>query len=119
MLEIPPPPAPPWTAASFQTVSGGAPTGAAPSPVSVVPPTPVTFGWLAGSSVNRPVLPLVLPEQSSDPLSPVAAKMLCPWAAISAKIAASAATLLAETTGSQLPQLVLTALAWSSVAIRW
>ncbi len=48
--EIPPPPAPDaYLALSFHTDS----VGAGPKALSVVPPTPVTSGWDAGSLTPR------------------------------------------------------------------
>jgi hypothetical protein len=45
MVDTPPPPAPPSVDfESFHTVSAVAPME--------VPPTPITFGWLAGSSTD-------------------------------------------------------------------
>src|SRR5436305_1568676 len=58
----------------FQTLSAGG----GPNPLSVVPPTEVTYGWLLGSSTASAGLGGVSAKQSSEPLSPAAAKMLCP-----------------------------------------
>src|SRR6185437_12303887 len=65
----------------------------------VVPPTPVTLGWLAGSSTARALVP-----QSVEPLSPAAAKVLMPSCAAVAKIGASSVG--SGLPVSQAPQLV-------------
>jgi hypothetical protein len=64
-IEMPPPPAPPSTELSFQTVSvrGG------PMADNEVPPTLVTYGWLPGSSTASELV-----TQSVEPSSPAAAK---------------------------------------------
>ncbi len=68
--EIPPPAAPP-ALPLFQTVSAGGSVAL----VIVVPPTDVTYGWLAGSSSDRLVATEfeACPAQSSDPSSPAEA----------------------------------------------
>jgi hypothetical protein len=48
--------------------------------VRVVPPTPVTNGWLAGSSTSSVG---GVGKQSSDPSSPDADTIVIPWAAAS------------------------------------
>jgi hypothetical protein len=50
--ETPPPPAP---VPSFQTSSTGGDVEPLPGVVMSVPPTPVTYGWLAGSRTARAV----------------------------------------------------------------
>src|SRR6202012_3646045 len=81
-LETPPPVAPACTVGPsnvpplFHTVS----VGRGPVAVSVVPPTPVTNGWLGGAATAGGV-PGSDPEvsQSSAPVSPSAATIDCPW----------------------------------------
>src|ERR1700733_8310763 len=79
--EIPPPPPPPTTP-SFQTCSSG---GELASSIAV-PPTPSTYGWLAGSSTDTGFCPwtgvaVSCVLQSSEPLSPADEKTVWPWAA--------------------------------------
>jgi len=92
--EMPPPPAPAPSELSFQTtwVAGG------PSAVSVVPPTPVTYGWLAGSSTASESS-----SQSSEPESPAAAKTDCPLVAASSKRVFSAAIVEEPASDSHRP----------------
>ena len=73
---MPPPVAPGWSMPLstvpplFQTLS----VGRGPRAVGVVPPTPVTNGWLEGSSTAAWVCGATPPvSQSSAPLSPAAA----------------------------------------------
>ncbi len=65
----------------FQTDS----LGGGPSPLSVVPPTPVTNGWLDGSSTASDKSGMLGsgPLQSSEPSSPDAETIDWPWAAAS------------------------------------
>src|ERR1700687_432316 len=66
IVEAPPPPAPPLESIpSFQMVSI---SGLVFD--TVRPPTPVTKGWLAGSSTAG--AELVIPAQSEEPASPAA-----------------------------------------------
>ena len=86
VVEFPPPPVP-LNRPRFHTDS----LGGGPSPLIVVPPTPVTHGWPAGSSTSRRVsLELGKMKQSSDPSSPAAATTVWPWATACWKIDASA-----------------------------
>src|ERR1700747_1258023 len=61
---------------SFHTLS----LGRGPSALSLVPPTPVTYGWLAGSSTCAVG---GVGKQSSAPWSPEAETIDSPWAAAS------------------------------------
>ena len=94
----------------FQTLS----VGRGPSADNVVPPTPVTSGWLAGSSTAGWVwgsCPEVL--QSCAPLSPPAATMVWPWTAAWANRLASACASVAPRAASHSPQETLTTCARS------
>src|SRR5580704_16432294 len=99
---MPPPAAPDWTAASFQTDSRGAGLTAA----RLVPPTPVTNGCEDGSSTARAVL-LFWGSQSSEPLSPVAARTVWPWTAACWNTVLSALAAAAPWRASHMPQLVV------------
>src|ERR1700691_5090081 len=79
MVEMPPPDAPP-RAPSDGIVFQADSVGGVPVALSVVPPTPVTYGWLAGSSTAR--VPL---SQPSAPSSPAAAITLWPCTAACSK----------------------------------
>src|SRR6202035_2724077 len=84
--ELPPPPVP-AKSPEFHAVS----VGAGPRASRVVPPTPVTHGWLAGSSTARRVSDeLGKKKQSSDPSSPAAAVTVWPCATACWKIVDSA-----------------------------
>jgi hypothetical protein len=102
--ETPPPPAPDSLAFSFQTFW----VGAGPRAVISVPPTPVTNGWLAGSSTARAFVP-----QSSEPESPAAAKIDWPWVAACWKSVPSSLMTEAPAVDSQSPHDVETTLAVS------
>src|SRR6185437_490422 len=74
--ETPPPPAPrltPWPPHTFSWMG--------PVAVSCVPPTPVAYGWPAGSSTARSLTPWRW--QSEEPSSPEAAKNEMPLTASS------------------------------------
>ena len=71
---------------------------------SEVPPTPVTYGWLAGSWTVAPGCPL----QALAPVSPDAAKIVWPWAAASSNSVFSACAPFVPSVDSQLPQEVET-----------
>src|SRR5580658_4141054 len=96
--EIPPPPDPPLTGASFHTFS----VGGGPIWDRVVPPTPVTSGWLEGSSTAR-AFDLSWGWQSSEPLSPAAATTLWPWTAASWNSVFSASAAEAPSSASHSP----------------
>src|SRR5262249_58848293 len=70
--------------------------------VGVVPPTPITWGELAGLSTDS------VPLQSRLPLSPEAANQDCPMAFALAKMASSALRVPGGMSASQAPQLVVT-----------
>ena len=109
-LETPPPPAPQQQVWPFHAVS----VGVDPRAVHDVPPTPVTKGWLDGSSTAKvSSLLTVLPRQSSDPSSPEAATMVWPWMAASSKRVFSARAVALPVSGSHRPHDVETTLAWS------
>src|SRR6185437_10544520 len=122
-VESPPPPAPPFSSQpnatapwqSFHTGSCFGSVTATPRFIEV-PPTPVTSGSLAGESTASAVLPLAC-RQSSEPLSPVAAKIDCPCAAACVNSECSALRSLALSYFSQMPQLVDTVCALSSLTI--
>jgi hypothetical protein len=82
--------------------------------VSEVPPTPVTQGWLAGSST----LGVLLLAQSCAPLSPEAAKTACPWLTASMNRSFSAPAAELPCLGSHNPHDVETtsALFWDTIA---
>ena len=82
-----------------------------PAP-GVVPPTPITWGELAGLSTPRRLL------QSRLPLSPEAANHDCPIAFAFAKMLSSARCVAADTPTSHTPQLVETTWPGLSVTIR-
>src|ERR1700722_5608281 len=84
--------------------------------LTLSPPTPVTYGWEAGSSTARALL--VMPLQSEEPVSPAAEATVLPWAAISSKIGCSAAGLPWGSL-SQVPHDVETIDAVLSSAICW
>jgi hypothetical protein len=94
---------------SFQTDS----TVGGPSAPSLVPPTPVTNGWLAASSTARAELPFA-GAQPAEPLSPAATKTLCPCVAASWKSVFSAASSVGSVNGSHRPHESLTTCAVSS-----
>ena len=96
-MEIPPPVAP---EALFHTVW----VGGGPSLDIVVPPTPVTSGWLAGSSTASEVLPSEA-LQSSEPESPEEANTDCPCVTASSNSVLSDWTMLASP-GSHRPHEV-------------
>ena len=98
----------------FQTVCAPA-----DAPANEVPPTLTTVGWEPGSSTASPVFWELSGKQSSDPASPEAASTVCPWAAIWEKMPFSASMSDVPTTCSQLPPLVVTTRALSSLAMRW
>jgi hypothetical protein len=98
-LEMPPPPAPASLELSFHTVS----VGGGPRAVKLVPPTPVTYGWLAGSSTASDEV-----SQSEEPLSPAAAKTDWPSVADSWKRVASSEGTVEPDSASQSPQEVET-----------
>src|SRR5215472_179835 len=77
-----------------------------------VPPTPTTFGSLAGESTAR-----LVSSQSYAPESPEAAKTACPWAAPCEKIWLSEESSEVPDDASHKPQLVLVTLARLSVTI--
>ena len=81
MLEIPPPPAPSFARASFQTRSAGG----GPIAVSLVPPTPVTKGWDTGSWTVSSFRRLLNRSHASEPVSPAAAKTEMPSVAACSK----------------------------------
>ncbi len=124
MVEMPPPEAPssaspvaqpmPLSKQSFHTACPAAvPVG------SAVPPTPVTSGWLAGSSTARPSFFVGVPsgKQPSEPSSPEAASMVWPWAAMTWKMSFSRPAAVDVSVASHTPQLLLTTWARSSAAI--
>src|SRR5580700_12248023 len=79
--EIPPPPPPP-VEPSFHTCSSGGSVAES----MLRPPTDTTYGWLPGSSTDSGFWPATGVEvsavlQSSEPLSPAAAKTDMPCAA--------------------------------------
>ena len=80
--------------------------------VGVVPPTPITWGELAGLSTWAVLW------QSRLPLSPEAANQDCPMAFALAKMASSAASVPEGMSASQAPQLVVTTWPGLSVTIR-
>src|ERR1700709_701370 len=83
---------------------------------SDVPPTPVTSGSLAGESTASAESP-VEKRQSSQPASPVAAQIDWPCAAACVNNACSALRSLPLSSFSQMPQLVDTDCALSSLMI--
>src|ERR1039457_6454610 len=97
--DSPPPVAPSCSAESFQTLSDVARI--------VVPPTPTTYGWLAGSSTAR-AAPSgePSPRQSVDPESPAAANTVCPWVAATANRPLSAEISDASLSRSHMPHEV-------------
>src|SRR5215472_15017098 len=107
IVDSPPPPAPANRPDSFQTTS--------PVRSILVPPTPTTNGWLAGSpadSIGDTPPPMV--RQPVDPLSPEAASTVCPCAAASSKIACSNLASVVVIAASQTPQEV--EITWSRLA---
>src|SRR5262249_41001137 len=80
--------------------------------VGVVPPTPITWGELAGLSTDSVLL------QSRLPLSPDAANQDCPIAFALAKMSSSVCCVSAATPASQAPQLVVTTWPGLSVTMR-
>ena len=116
--EMPPPPAP-HTAPSFQTCSFAGWVAS----LIVVPPVATTYGWLEGSSTDSTGSTGVLVRkalQSLLPWSPLAEKMVCPWAAACWKMRFSACWMPGEpccTACSHSPQLVVTILSTSSLTI--
>ena len=105
-----PPPLAPIDGPSFHTVSPRrAPVvGFA---LRVVPPTPVTNGWLAGSSTCSVC---GVGKQSSDPSSPDADTIVIPWAAASSNRAFSEDAWLNPSSSSHCPHDVVT-----TCAARW
>src|SRR5579884_4339812 len=99
-VEMPPPLAPVWTP-SFHTLSDGR----GPSESIRVPPTPVTYGWLAGSSTCAVG---GAGKQSSAPSSPEAEKIDMPSAAASWKSVFSAEAALDWLTYSHCPHEAVT-----------
>src|SRR5216110_1535329 len=83
-----------------------------PLHAGVVPPTPITWGELAGLSTPRRLL------QSRPPLSPEAANHDCPIAFPLAKMLSSVCCVAADTPTSHAPQLVETTWPGLSVTIR-
>ena len=75
----------------------------------------MTSGWLAGSSTAA----VVWLRQSSAPLSPDAAKIVCPWVAASANNVCSLLSSELSVRLSQTPQEVETTFAVSSETIAW
>ncbi len=100
--EAPPPEAP---ALSSHTVS--------PPASRWVPPTEVTQGWEPGSSTDGRPLP-----QSLAPLSPEAARIVCPWTAASWKSVSSASNSWDPTWASHRPHEVeiTWAASWETIA---
>src|SRR5947209_3138818 len=96
--ETPPPPAPGWRPTSPVTLPPLFHTdweGGGPIWLVVVPPTPVTNGWLAGSSTASPLSMLVGGLlQSSDPPSPEAEMIVWPCAAACSNSVLSACAFL-------------------------
>ena len=107
-MEIPPPPVP--KVPSFQAIS----VGGRLLDVMVVPPAPMTKGCEAGSST---VSWLGVSTQSFEPLSPLAAITVWPWAAACSKIVFSMAVRPRPVWPSQIPQLVEISLSRSSWTI--
>jgi hypothetical protein len=100
----------------FHTLSAGA----GPGEASVVPPTPVTKGWLAGSSTaGVPLRFCPAMKQSSAPLSPAAATIVWPWAAASWNSVLSAVASEEPSIGSHWPHEVVMTLArsWLIIAL--
>src|SRR5947209_19991397 len=83
-----------------------------PLHAGVVPPTPITWGELAGLSTPR------RPLQSRLPLSPEAANHDCPIAFALAKMLSSVCCEAAENATSHAPQLVETTWPGWSVTTR-
>src|ERR1022692_5025129 len=97
-VEIPPPPPHgPASHSSFHTVC----VGRGPSAGMLVPPTLVAYGWLPGSSTASEWVP-----QSSDPLSPAAAKIDWPCVAASWNNVSSERAALEPSSDSHSPQEV-------------
>ena len=107
------------TAPSFQTCSFAGWVAS----LIVVPPVATTYGWLEGSSTDSTGSTGVLVRkalQSLLPWSPLAEKMVCPWAAACWKMRLSACWMPGEpccTACSHSPQLVVTILSTSSLTI--
>ena len=106
---MPPPPAP--LPPAFQACS----VGGSPRASTSVPPTAVTYDWLAGSSTAS----ASLPRQPSEPRSPAAASTDWPCAAASSKSDSSELTTEESESGSQTPQEVETtcALSWETMLL--
>ena len=79
-----------------------------------MPPALTTVGCDPGSSTPR----AFDPAQSSEPVSPEAAIIVCPCRAMREKIVFSACRVAPAVIASQLPQLVVTTWAVSSPAMR-
>ena len=121
--DTPPPPAPtagvPGAALSalFQTLS----TGGGPIALRVVPPTPVTSGWLAGSSTAAvSSRPAALVAQSSDPSSPPAATNVWPSTEACSKSSFSARAEATPSWASHSPHETVTtwARSWLTIALK-
>src|SRR5438552_7661515 len=98
--ETPPPLAPLAIEESFQTTSPMLPFG---STGTLVPPTAVTNGDVAGkSALSRALLP-PSPRQPVEPLSPDAARIVWPCAAAFWKTVSSAFRKLTPASASQPP----------------
>src|ERR1700761_5337358 len=98
---MPPPPAPVRWEESFHTLC----VGGGPRAVGLVPPTPVTYGWLPGSSTASALVP-----QSLEPSSPAAAKIDCPSVAACSNSVFSSPVMVEPVSDSHSPHEVETTL---------
>jgi hypothetical protein len=101
----------------FQAVS----PGRGPMECRLVPPTPVTNGWLDGSSTPAWLWGTAPPAlQSSAPLSPDAATIDCPWIVACSKSVFSAPASAAPSADSHCPQEIVTtrARSWLTIALK-
>src|ERR1700684_2059000 len=97
-MDSPPPPAPLPLADSVHTVCA--------VEVALVPPTPSTKGWVAGSHTDRSDVSSPDPSQPVDPWSPIAAKTVWPWELASSNRVCSALAVVVLSSSSHSPQEV-------------